>query len=158
ALLVCHAEAPLVSLRYSTHAVDVLSAAVLMYWTEGSTSPFFLSVLFALLCAMCYWQGRGLMWTAVAVLTVCLRFGVYAAGALHEAAFALHTFVMRGVYVVVVAMLLRSLNAYHQGLYAAIDTLRREQEALLQQGQQATAGAEYRHLARNLHDGVLQSL
>jgi signal transduction histidine kinase len=156
-LLVWRAEAPLVALCYGTHAGDVLLSSGLMYGTEGLTSPFFLSVTFVLLCAMLYWQGPGITWTAVGVLIVGFGLGVYAVAVLHAAAFALHTFVVRSVYVVVVAVLLRYLTASHQSLCGTMVTLRLEQEALLQQRQQE-ATAERLHLAHNLHDGVLQSL
>jgi len=59
ALLVWRAEAPLVGLRYGMHAADVLVSTVLMYFTEDPTSPFFLAVIFVLLCAMFYWQWAG---------------------------------------------------------------------------------------------------
>jgi signal transduction histidine kinase len=158
ALLVWRAEAPLVGLRYGVHAADVLSAAILMSLTAGPTSPFCFSMIFALLCAMVHWQGRGIVWTAVAVLVICFGLGIYAVGVLHEAALALHTLVIRGVYVVAVAVLLRALNAYHQRLYSEMAALRLAQEVSLQQVQQTAATAERLQLARNLHDGVLQAL
>ena len=158
ALLVWRAKALLVGRRYGTHAGDVLLSIVFMYCTEGSTSPFFLSVSFVLLCVSLYWQRRGVVWTAVADLIVWLVLGAYAVEVLHGTAFALHTFVIRGVYVVVVALLLRYLNTYHQHLYGEMATFHREQSALLQQVQQATARPEWLQLARNLHDGVLQAL
>jgi signal transduction histidine kinase len=158
ALLVWRVQAPLVGLRYGTHAADVLISTVLMYFIEDPTSLFFLAVIFVLLCAMFYWQWRGIVWTAVAALIICLGLGVYAVGVLHEAASALYTFVIHGMYIVTVALLLCYLNAYHQHLYGDMVTLRLEQDALLQQVQQAAAVAERLHLAHNLHDGVLQSL
>jgi signal transduction histidine kinase len=158
ALVVWCAEAPLVGLRYGTHAADVLISTVFMYFTEDPTSPFFLAVIFVLFCAMFYWQWRGIVWTAVAVLIICLGLGIYTVGVLHEAAFALHTFVIHGIYIVAVAILLRYLNAYHQHFYGDMAIWRLEQDALLQQVQQAAVAAERLHLARNLRDGVLQSL
>jgi signal transduction histidine kinase len=156
ALVVWRAETPLVGLCYGTHAADMLISIVLMYFIEGTTSPFFLAVISVLLCAMFCWQWRGIVWPAVAALIVCLGLGVYAVRMLHEAAFALHTFVICGMYIVMVAILLRYLNAYRQHLYGDMATLCLEQDALLRQVQQAAA--ERLHLARNLHDGVLQSL
>jgi signal transduction histidine kinase len=156
ALVVWRAETPLVGLCYGTHAAAMLISTVLMYFIEGPISPFFLAVISVLLCAMFYWQWRDIVWPAVAALIVCLSLGVYAVRMLHEAAFALHTFVICGMYIVMVAILLRYLNAYHQHLYGDMVTLRLEQDALLRQVQQAAA--EHLHLARNLHDGVLQSL
>jgi len=155
ALVVWRAEAPLVGLCYGTYAADMLISTVLMYFIEGPISPFFLAVISVLLCALFYWQWRGIVWPAVVALIVCLGLGGYAVRMLHEAAFALHTFVICGMYIVMVALLLRYLNAYHKHLYGDMATLRLEQDALLRQVQQA---AERLHLARNLHDGVLQSL
>jgi|SRR5215831_13654324 len=96
--------------------------------------------------------------SAVAALLISLGLGVYAIGVLHADAFALYTFVICGMYIVVVAILLRYLHAYHQHLYGDMAPVRLKQDALRWQGQQAANAAERLHLAHNLHDGVLQSL
>ena len=158
ALLVWRAEFPLINLRYGMHVADRFISTVLLYFIKKNTSHFLSAVIFVLLCAMFYWQWRGIVWTAVAALSVCLGLGCYVVGALYEAAFALYTFVICGTYIVVAAILLRYLNAYHQHLYGDMATLRLEQDASLQRKQQAAAAAERLHLAGNLHDGALQSL
>src|SRR4030095_8750233 len=156
ALVVWRAETSLVGLCYGTYAADILISTVLMYFIEGPIRPFFLAVISVLFCVMFYWQWRGIVWPAVATLIVCLGLGVYAVRMLHEAGFALHTFVICGTHIAMIALVLRYLNVCHQHLYGDMATLRLEQDALLRQVQQAAA--ERLHLALNLHDGVLQSL
>jgi hypothetical protein len=93
ALLVWRAKASRVGLHYGPRAAGVLISTALMYFTERPTRPFFLPVICVQLCAMFYWQWRGIVWTAMAALIVCLGLGGYAVGRLHEAAFVLHTFI-----------------------------------------------------------------
>jgi signal transduction histidine kinase len=68
------------SLRRSglvTHAIDLPVLTLLMYYTEGSTSPFFLIFIFLLLGAMVRWQWRGTLWTAIGVLLLYFGLGIY---------------------------------------------------------------------------------
>ena len=123
ALLVWRASAPLIGLRYVTHAGDLLIFTVLMYLTEGPTSPFFVYFIFSLFCATLYWQWRGIVWTAVVALTFFLGLGIYATEVLRDATFELNRFMIRSVYLVVVATLLSYLSVYHQRLYSEMAKL-----------------------------------
>lgn len=98
----------------ATHVIDLTFFSVLIYFTEGPTSPFFLYFIFALFSAMLRLHLRGLMWTAVAAVSLFVLMGVYAAEVLHDPAFELNRFVVRSVYLVVVAALLTHLARYEE--------------------------------------------
>src|SRR5437867_2928375 len=97
-----------------THAFDLVAFSIFMYFTHGPTSPFFVYLVFALLCATLRWQWRGTLWTAVAALVVLTGLGLYAAGVLHDPEFELDSFIIRSVYFAVAATLLSYLGLYVQ--------------------------------------------
>src|SRR5438128_275695 len=70
-----------------THAFDLVAFSTFMYFTHGPTSPFFIYLVFALLCGTLRWQWRGTLWTAVAALVVLTGLGLYAAGVRHDPEF-----------------------------------------------------------------------
>lgn len=114
-LLVWTSFAPLIRLRLITHILDLAFFSVLMYLTEGPASPFFVYLIFSLVCATVRWQWRGVLWTSVVSLTIFLGIGVYAAEILHDPEFELNRFIIRTVYLGVVAVLLAYLSAHeHQ--------------------------------------------
>ncbi len=97
-----------------THSVDLAAFTLFMYFTEGPTSPFFLYFVFSLLCGTLRWQWRGTLWTAAATLAIFIGMGVYTQYFLHDPAFELNRFIMRAVYLTVVAVLLGYLSAYEE--------------------------------------------
>jgi signal transduction histidine kinase len=100
--------------RVAVHTVDFAIFSVLMVVTEGATSPFFVYYTFLLICATLRWQKRGTVFmggvTIVAYAAIC----IYASKALHSPAFALDTFVIRTVYLVVITTLLGYFAAHQQ--------------------------------------------
>ena len=56
AVLVWSANIPLKRLPLITHAFDLVAFAFFIYFTEGPTSPFFVYMVFALLCATIRWR------------------------------------------------------------------------------------------------------
>src|SRR5438128_2953637 len=93
-----------------THAFDLVAFSIFMYFTHGPTSPFFVYLVFALMCATLRWQWRGTLWTAVAALVVLTGLGLYAAGVRHDPEFELDSFIIRSVYLAVAATLLSYLG------------------------------------------------
>jgi signal transduction histidine kinase len=100
----------------TTHVIDLAFFSALIYFTEGPTSPFFLYFIFALFSAMLRLHLRGLIWTAVAAVALFIIMGVYAAEILHDPAFELNRFLVRSVYLVVVASLLTHLAKYEENI------------------------------------------
>jgi signal transduction histidine kinase len=98
--------------QLAMHGFDLGVFTVLMYFTEGPTSPFFVYFVFSLLCATLRWHVRGTLWTALAALALFVGMGFYAAEILGDPAFQLNRFIMRSVYLAVVAALLGYLGAH----------------------------------------------
>lgn len=112
ALLVWRLALPHPNLRRITYVGDLLVCFVLMYFTTGPMSPFFVCFVFSLLCATLYWQWRGVLWTAVVILAAFMASGIYAGGILADPAFELNRFILRGVHLMVVAAALGYLGAH----------------------------------------------
>jgi signal transduction histidine kinase len=132
----------------ATHVFDLIAITVLMYLTEWTTSPFFVYYTFALVVATMRWQWRGVLWTAVAVLAAFNLLGAYAARGLRDPTFELNRFIIRDFYLLVLSTLLGYLGYFEAELRAE----------LAHRIKEAAADEERVRLARDLHDGVLQTL
>jgi len=105
------------------HALDLMVFAIIMFLTEGPTSPFFVYFVFLLVCATLRWQWRGTLWTAVSVLATVIVMAFYPTYLLHDPNFELNRFIIRIVYLAVVAILLGYLGAYEQKLRGELSKL-----------------------------------
>ncbi|HEX9730984.1 MAG TPA: sensor histidine kinase [Thermoanaerobaculia bacterium] len=124
-----------------THVFDLAFFSSFIFFTAGPSSPFNAYFVFSLVCATLRWRQRGTLWTALAALAAYLVFGLAFAG---EPGFELHPFIIRGVYMGVMAVLLANLGAHEQWMRLEMTLL--------------AASEERNRVARDLHDGVLQSL
>ena len=107
-------DAPLVRLRLLIHAFDLAVFSLFMFLGEGPTSPFFVYFVFSLLCGTLRWQRRGTFGTAAAALLAFIGTGVYGGEVLHDPAFVLNRFVIRGVYLAVAAILLAYMGEHEE--------------------------------------------
>jgi signal transduction histidine kinase len=114
AAVVWLANGPLYRLGLATHALDLVLFSVLTYLTEGPTSPFFTYFTFAIVAATLRWQWRGALWTAAAALVMFNGTGIFAAEVMNDPAFEENRFVIRSVYLAVMAGLLGYLGAYEE--------------------------------------------
>jgi signal transduction histidine kinase len=114
AILVWRSPTSLVRLRLLTHAFDLMIFPLFMHFTEGPTSPFFMYFVFSLICATLRWQWYGTLWTTMVALGTFIGMGVYAAQIMRDPAFELNRFIIRSVYLMVVATLLGYLGAYEE--------------------------------------------
>jgi signal transduction histidine kinase len=105
---------PLGRLGIITHSVDLAAFTSFIYFTEGPTSPFFAYFVFSLFCATLRWQRSGTFWTAIVVLGLFLGLGLYAEFVLRDPDFELNRFIVRSVYLALVAVLLGYLSTYEQ--------------------------------------------
>lgn len=112
ALAVARAPAVPSGWRLATHGVDLLFFSLFIYFTSGPASPFTAYFVFALVCATLRWQWRGTLWTAVATLAAFLAAGLYFGEVLRDPTFELDRFIIRGVYLGVVAVLLGYLGIH----------------------------------------------
>ena len=120
-----------------THATDLVCFCLFIFFTEGPASPFTVYFVFALLTATLRWQARGTFWTAIPVLGAFLLSGVYFALVLGGPAFDLRAFIVRSVYLLVLAALLGYVGTQDQrtlremwGLAAWPHMVRRDSELL----------------------------
>ncbi|MDH3444739.1 MAG: hypothetical protein OEN50_12490, partial [Deltaproteobacteria bacterium] len=104
AFFVLTSSAPLVRLPLVSHILDLAIISVLLFFTEGVASPFFVYFVFALVCATMRWQWRGALWTAVTIMVVFLGIGLYGAKVLQDPNFELNRFLIRSIYLGVVAV------------------------------------------------------
>jgi signal transduction histidine kinase len=107
-------RAPLGLVAIITHGIDLVAFTGFIYFTEGPTSPFFAYFVFSLFCATLRWQRSGTFWTALVVLTLFLGLGLYTALVLKDPDFELNRFIVRSVYLALVALLLAYLSTYEQ--------------------------------------------
>lgn len=122
------------------HTVDLTVFALLIFFTTGPASPFFVYFVFSLICATLRWQWSGILYTAAIAIGAVLVMAIYPENRLSDPEFEMDRFIIRIGYLPVVAALLGYLNAYEQ------------------QRREAAATEVRIHLCRDLHDGLLQSL
>jgi signal transduction histidine kinase len=114
AVLVGQWESSRRALRLPTHAFDLLLFSLIVYFTAGPSSPFIAYYVFSLVCGTLRWGWRGALWTAVVALGAFLGVGYYFGEVLRDPDFLLHRFIIRGVYLAVVAVLLGYLGAHEE--------------------------------------------
>jgi hypothetical protein len=102
--------------RLITHALDLMVFALIMFFTERPVSPFFGFFIFSLAAATLRWQWRGTLWTAAAALAAVILMSLYPTDLFRAPNFEIDDFIIRLVYLAVVAILLGSLGAYEQKL------------------------------------------
>jgi signal transduction histidine kinase len=114
ALLVWRWAVPLKRGRFIVHASDLAMFAVFISLTEGPTGPVYVYFVFAVLCAALRWHRRGALWTGLVALAVFVGLGLYAGTVLQDLEFDLNRFLIRGVYLAVIAVLVGGLGDYEQ--------------------------------------------
>lgn len=146
ALLVWRSSAVPEWRRRLTQALDLAMFSAILFFTAGTTSPFIAYFVFAVICATLRWQWRGALWAAVASLASFLAIGFYLV--LREPAFDPYPLAVRGIYLAVIAVLVGYMGFYEEKIRREISLL----------GTEAVAAEARIRLARDLHDGLLQSL
>jgi signal transduction histidine kinase len=94
-----------------SHVLDLAFFSLFIYFTAGPASPFNAYFVFSLVCASLRWGWTGVLWTATAALGAFVGVGLAFA---EQGPFELHGLIIRGVYLVVVAVLLGYLGAHEQ--------------------------------------------
>jgi signal transduction histidine kinase len=95
-------------LHVVAHVIDVLIIALLIYLTEGPTSPFFVLASFALLSATLHWQAPGVLLTAAALIVLQLLVNVI------DGVPEIDRFIMRSGYLIVGAALFAYYGIYRE--------------------------------------------
>ena len=97
----------------SLHIFDLAAFSVFLYFTEASTSPFYIYFTFLVICGSLRWEVHGAAWTAVASFVVYAGTSLYASYVLGRSDFEINRFVIRSVHLGVAAALIAYLGAYH---------------------------------------------
>jgi signal transduction histidine kinase len=113
-VFVLRGHLPQRNLPVVTHGFDLFLFAIFMFFTEGPTSPFFVYFVFSLFCAILRWGWRGVIWTALIAMMTFMAMGIYAGKIMQDPAFELDRFIIRSVYLGVIAALLVYLGIYEE--------------------------------------------
>jgi signal transduction histidine kinase len=103
-------------LRLATHVLDVGVLALVLYFTGEPTGPFFMLFVFSIAAATLRWGWPGTLWTGSAAVLLFVAMGVYDAAGGGDSHFELNPFIIRSIYLGVVALLLGYLGAYERRL------------------------------------------
>lgn len=114
AVLVWRSWAPLGFQRLATQAIDLAIFTVFVFLTEGISSPFIAFFVFAVVCATVRWQWKGTLWTASAALALIVAIGLHVAENDPRGRLELNPFIIRAVYLAVVAVLLGYMGFHEQ--------------------------------------------
>jgi signal transduction histidine kinase len=118
-------------LPLATHVTDICIASLFQYLTFGPSSPFFTFFTFALFGAALRWGSKGTIRTAVSVMAAFVAITVSLSGTLTPEQFDVNRFVIRGVYLVVVAIVLVYLSKHEERVQGEIRQLARWPSAVL---------------------------
>jgi signal transduction histidine kinase len=149
AALAFRSSALLLEMRLASHAIDLAVTALVMFFTEGPTSPFFVFFVFAMGSAAMRWGWTGTLWTAIVDLAILCGLGFYFAEVLRDPAFELNRFIIRGVYLGVVASLLWYLGMFDERLRREISSLPQWPQRI-PLGARELGGEVLEHIARSL--------
>jgi len=112
-------------LPLATLVIDIAASAVFQYLTLGPSSPFFVYFTFALFSAALRWDWRATIRTAIVVTVAYIVIALLMSLTLGPAELELNRFVIRFVYLTVVAMLLVYLGQHEARLRKEIQRLAR---------------------------------
>jgi signal transduction histidine kinase len=105
------------------HGLDLGIFFLLIVVTAGPDSPFFIFLVFALVAATVRWQAAGTFWTGLVALVAFLAAGFVAERIDPASGFELNRFIIRNIYLVVLAVLLGYVGDYERRLRAKVATL-----------------------------------
>jgi signal transduction histidine kinase len=106
-----------------THGIDLVLFSLLMFFSRGPASPFFVFFVFALVCAALRWQLRGVIYTVAVSLSMVVIMVLYPTYLLSDPTFEMNRFIIRISYLTVVSALLGYLGAHGQRLQNELSRL-----------------------------------
>jgi signal transduction histidine kinase len=110
-------------LPIGTHIIDLAMFTLFIIFTEGQTSPFFVYFVFSIMCGTLRWGWPGTFWTAVIAISIFLTLGFYATRVQQDPSFELYRFIVRAVYLTVVAALVGYMGAHQQRAHRELAAL-----------------------------------
>jgi signal transduction histidine kinase len=107
-----------------THVVDLLVFTALLCLTDGpASSPFFTYFTFSVLSASLRWRLSGTLWTTLAALFAFNAVGLYFVAYEPTPHLELNRYLIRSVYLLVIAALVGYLGTYHERRHGDIAKL-----------------------------------
>ena len=103
-------------LQLTTHVFDLGLFAALVYFAEAPAGSFFMLFVFSMAAATLRWGWPGSLWTGSAAVLVFLTVGVSMALGGPDFRIEVHPFVVRSMYLAVIAILLGYVGAYEHRL------------------------------------------
>lgn len=98
---------------FAVHLFDFMAFTLLVAATRAATSPFFLCFLFLLVCGTLRWQVKGTVGTAIATIVTYGGISFYASQVILVSGFELAAFLVRSIYLTIIAVMLTILSAHH---------------------------------------------
>jgi signal transduction histidine kinase len=132
AILTWRTEISMVRGIFVRHVVDVFAFAAFMSMTDGTSSPFFVLMPFAMLSATLHWRWRGAFWSGLTCLLILLYFGYFDTSDLFDPDSETTTNVSRLLFIFVTAILLIWLGGHHEAVRAELLRLVQRAPALPQ--------------------------
>jgi signal transduction histidine kinase len=114
-----------------THLTDIVIFSLFQYLTRGLSSPFFAYFIFSLFCGTLRWEWRGTVRTALFIIPVFFVMGVTMSQTLGATPFETNRFIIRVMYLAVIAALLVYLSGHETRLRGEIERLARWPPAAL---------------------------
>jgi signal transduction histidine kinase len=114
-------ELPPLRLRLLAHVVDVVVFSLMYVLESQLAGSFFVFFIFSLLSATLRWQWRGTLTTAAIALVMALAMGAYQT--MRSESFVASQFMIRGIYVVVLSVLVSYVVAYELHLRRTLSRL-----------------------------------
>ncbi len=138
-------------LGVTTHVLDVLWIATIVFSTGGTRTPFFFYYSFPVITASIRWGLRGSIPVALAGVVLYGILRITLAGESLEGPIGIDTLLVRSLYLIVLA-----------GIFGYICQFERNQNqrllTLSQMAGEVAAFQERRRILFEIHDGILQSL
>jgi signal transduction histidine kinase len=106
-----------------THGIDIVLFTIFMQLTRGADSPFYVYLVFAMICGAVRWYARGALLTGAAVLIAYVVMTIGGTPLPEGRTFNMAEFLARCGQLVVVAGLLAYLGTYQQRLQGEITSL-----------------------------------
>lgn len=100
--------------RLLSQAFDLAFFSLFIYFTAGTSSPFIAYFVFALICGTLRWGWKGALWTGVASLAAFLGLAYYFGEVLRDPTIDVDAFIIRALYLAVVAVLIGYLGAFEE--------------------------------------------
>jgi len=135
----------------TTHVLDVLWIAVIVFSTGGTRTPFFFYYSFPVITASIRWGLKGSIPVALAGVVLYAIIRVSLAGELLEGPIGIDTLLVRSLYLIVLAGIFGYICQFERNQNHRLLTLSRTA------GEVATL-QERRRILFEIHDGILQSL